>query len=101
MGHIMRAHRRNAKNKRAHVNGLKKAHDEDHAEEISGDHGKDHGEQARKGGGTNRVAPRRACRPQAHGKETGKKKNARLQPRRRGAASREIPLRPPRTSSRS
>jgi hypothetical protein len=45
-------HRRNAKNKRAHVNGLKKRHDEDQAEETSEDHGhgKDHGEQARKGG---------------------------------------------------
>jgi hypothetical protein len=58
-GHIMWTHRRNVKNTRAHVNGLKKEHDSSHAEEISRNHGKDHGEKARKeashqsgGGGT-------------------------------------------------
>jgi hypothetical protein len=69
----MRAHRRNVKNKRAHVYGPKKKHDKDHAEETSEGRGKDHGEQARKGG-INRVAPHQACnyRPckhRAHGKE--------------------------------
>jgi hypothetical protein len=42
------AHRRNVRNKRAHVNGPKKEHDGGHAEETSEGHGKDHGEQARK-----------------------------------------------------
>jgi hypothetical protein len=71
----MWTHRRNVKNTRAYVNGLKKEHDSSHAEEISRNHGKDHGEQARKEAHQSGEArPRRACnyRPykhQTHGKE--------------------------------
>jgi hypothetical protein len=36
-GHVMMAHRRNVKNKRAHVNGPKKEHDRDHGNEPTGE----------------------------------------------------------------
>jgi hypothetical protein len=76
-------------------------HDQDHAGETRKGHGRDHGEQAREEahqpmGAAPDLQPQAVQAPSSRG--------ARLKPRRRwavGAASREVPLRPPRISLRS